>query len=136
MNGAEPEQAPGPWPSAARVRVRELSWQGPYNPRPQSKSPGGRRDSHGKRLAEECLSAARLVSGGARGSGQGPARATFRVVSRPCWPGLCEGVSRCLLHPGAEPRGWGTDVQAQQALSEVGAPRVFAEHRCALRSQD
>ncbi|XP_054580889.1 leucine-rich repeat-containing protein 56 [Eptesicus fuscus] len=60
VNGPDLEQAPGPRPSMARVLVRELSWQGPYNPRPQSKSPGGHRDGHGKRLAEECLSAARL----------------------------------------------------------------------------
>nr|KAF6275480.1 leucine rich repeat containing 56 [Myotis myotis] len=60
VDGPDLAQAPGPRPSMARVLVRELSWQGPSNPCPQSKAPGGHRDSHGKWLAEECLSAARL----------------------------------------------------------------------------
>ncbi|XP_048952522.1 leucine-rich repeat-containing protein 56 isoform X4 [Canis lupus dingo] len=53
-------RAHGPWPGTAAVRVRELGWQGPYNPRPQSKDPGSRRDSHGERLVQEYLSPARL----------------------------------------------------------------------------
>ncbi|XP_026346189.1 leucine-rich repeat-containing protein 56 isoform X5 [Ursus arctos] len=49
-----------PRPNPATVRVRELSWPGLHNPRPQSKDPGSHRDSHGKRLVEEYLSPARL----------------------------------------------------------------------------
>ncbi|CAK6449843.1 unnamed protein product [Pipistrellus nathusii] len=61
VNGPGLEQAPGPRPSMARVLVRELSWQGPYNPLPQSKAPAAEQgQGHGQQLLEECLSAARL----------------------------------------------------------------------------
>ncbi|XP_045437015.1 leucine-rich repeat-containing protein 56 isoform X2 [Pipistrellus kuhlii] len=62
VNGPGQEQAPGPRPSMARVLVRELSWQGPYNPLPQSKAPAAEQvQGHGKQLLEDCLSAARLA---------------------------------------------------------------------------
>ncbi|XP_034500900.1 leucine-rich repeat-containing protein 56 isoform X4 [Ailuropoda melanoleuca] len=54
------DRAHGPRPNPATVRVRELSWPGLHNPRPQSKDPGSHRDSHGERLVEEYLSPARL----------------------------------------------------------------------------
>ncbi|KAF6104587.1 leucine rich repeat containing 56 [Phyllostomus discolor] len=53
------DRALGPRPSTASIQVRELSWQGLHNPRPQSKDPDGR-EGLGKRLVEECLSPARL----------------------------------------------------------------------------
>ncbi|EPY83881.1 leucine-rich repeat-containing protein 56 [Camelus ferus] len=63
------DRGPGPRPSTARIRVRELSWQGLHNPCPQSQDPGGHGRDHGKQLLEEYLSPARLgqswVFGGA-----------------------------------------------------------------------
>ncbi|KAB1251661.1 Leucine-rich repeat-containing protein 56 [Camelus dromedarius] len=54
------DRGPGPRPSTARIRVRELSWQGLHNPCPQSQDPGGHGRDHGKQLLEEYLSPARL----------------------------------------------------------------------------
>nr|XP_031304228.1 leucine-rich repeat-containing protein 56 isoform X2 [Camelus dromedarius] len=56
------DRGPGPRPSTARIRVRELSWQGLHNPCPQSQDPGGHGRDHGKQLLEEYLSPARLVT--------------------------------------------------------------------------
>ncbi|XP_037694689.1 leucine-rich repeat-containing protein 56 isoform X7 [Choloepus didactylus] len=44
----------------ASVRVWELSWPGPQNPRPPSEGPGSHGGSLGEQLAEERLSPARL----------------------------------------------------------------------------
>ncbi|XP_036077078.1 leucine-rich repeat-containing protein 56 isoform X2 [Rousettus aegyptiacus] len=54
------DRACGPRPSTASVQVRELSWQGLHNPCPQAEAPGSHGDGHSERLAEECLSPARL----------------------------------------------------------------------------
>lgn len=64
------DRACGPRPSTASVQVRELSWQGLHNPCPQAEAPGSHGDGYSERLAEECLSPARLVSA----RGPGPAR--------------------------------------------------------------
>lgn len=119
VNGPDLEQAPGPRPNMARVLVRELGWQGSYNPCPQSKAPGGHRDSHGKWLVEESLSAARLVSWGRPGPGlrlQGrggdvPGWCPACPPSWPCWPCLFDG---CVPVPAAPlgPSPLLTDVQA------------------------
>lgn len=53
-------QAPGPRPSSASVQVRELSWHGRHNPRPQSKDPGSHGSGRSEHLVEEYLSPARL----------------------------------------------------------------------------
>ncbi|XP_053514638.1 leucine-rich repeat-containing protein 56 [Artibeus jamaicensis] len=53
------DRAPGPRPSTASIQVRELSWQGLHNPRPQSKDPDSG-EGLGQRLVEECPSPARL----------------------------------------------------------------------------
>ncbi|XP_037694683.1 leucine-rich repeat-containing protein 56 isoform X2 [Choloepus didactylus] len=45
----------------ASVRVWELSWPGPQNPRPPSEGPGSHGGSLGEQLAEERLSPARLA---------------------------------------------------------------------------
>lgn len=58
------DRAQGPWPSSANVQVRELSWQGQHNPRPQSKAPGSCGGGCSELLMEEYLSPARLVSAG------------------------------------------------------------------------
>ncbi|XP_070314062.1 leucine-rich repeat-containing protein 56 isoform X6 [Odocoileus virginianus] len=50
----------GPWPSTARVQVRELSPQSLHNPQPRSKAPGHCEHGHSGQLAEECLSPTRL----------------------------------------------------------------------------
>ncbi|XP_070314057.1 leucine-rich repeat-containing protein 56 isoform X2 [Odocoileus virginianus] len=51
----------GPWPSTARVQVRELSPQSLHNPQPRSKAPGHCEHGHSGQLAEECLSPTRLA---------------------------------------------------------------------------
>ncbi|XP_045039364.2 leucine-rich repeat-containing protein 56 isoform X2 [Desmodus rotundus] len=53
------ERACGPRPGTTSIQVRELSWQGLHNPRPQSKDTDSG-EGLGKRLVEECLSPARL----------------------------------------------------------------------------
>lgn len=122
-------RAHGPWPGTAAVRVRELGWQGPYNPRPQSKDPGSRRDSHGERLVQEYLSPARLVSAGGLGlRPQGSAWGTtvpgpmssqpsgLDERSQPCGvlraaPGIGDseagrlaGIAQCTRGPGISSR--------------------------------
>ncbi|KAG8515716.1 Leucine-rich repeat-containing protein 56, partial [Galemys pyrenaicus] len=59
-HGPSPGQSCGSRPGTASVQVRELSWQGLHNPRPQSKAPGGPGHGHGEQLVEEYLSPARL----------------------------------------------------------------------------
>ncbi|KAM5222772.1 leucine-rich repeat-containing protein 56 [Hipposideros larvatus] len=54
------DRARGPRPSSASVQVRELSWQGQHNPRPQSKAPGSHGGGCSELLMEEYLSPARL----------------------------------------------------------------------------
>ncbi|XP_055987573.1 leucine-rich repeat-containing protein 56 [Sorex fumeus] len=54
------DSVPGPRPSTARVRVRELGWQGWHNPRPQSKDEGSPLGGLGELLMEDSLSPARL----------------------------------------------------------------------------
>ncbi|XP_054998565.1 leucine-rich repeat-containing protein 56 isoform X3 [Sorex araneus] len=54
------DSVPGPRPSSARVRVRELGWQGWHNPCPQSKDAGSPLGGLGELLMEDSLSPARL----------------------------------------------------------------------------
>ncbi|XP_023578531.1 leucine-rich repeat-containing protein 56 isoform X2 [Octodon degus] len=52
---------PGLWPHFTSVQVRELSWQGPHNPCPQSKGLNRLQDSHKEQRVEEPLSPAHLA---------------------------------------------------------------------------
>lgn len=68
------DRTQGRRPSLASVQVRELSWHGQHNPRPQSKDPGSHGSGRSEHLVEEYLSPARLVSAG----GLGPASVTLQ----------------------------------------------------------
>lgn len=57
------DHIPGPRPSTASIRVRELGWRGPQNPCPQSQGVGRPQGSPGEELIEQILSPTRLVSG-------------------------------------------------------------------------
>lgn len=139
------DRAHGPRPNPATVRVRELSWPGLHNPRPQSKDPGSHRDSHGERLVEEYLSPARLVSArGLRAQATGVrighhCRADVQpaLCPQPSWPCLVDGRSRPCCAPStcptlrANPRCLVIQIppgtQHTKGTSQAGISQVFAE---------
>ena len=105
------ERACGPRPGTTSIQVRELSWQGLHNPRPQSKDTDSG-EGLGKRLVEECLSPARLVSAGHSGAGGPGCRGLHAVtywasVSLPSDLALLALSPVCPPPSGPTPGAWG-----------------------------